>query len=140
MEQLARDGEEPLMNDEDAPGMISRPADLPSPLPHTYDLPAVLVLGQVLASRETPPARALRPRLRSWASHVSGRADRRLLHALAAAHQSLTDHCDLLVDRLSAQETLTSEVARVYGEELARLRAEVAHLSHVASAAADEGR
>ena len=75
-----------------------------------------------------------------WASHVSGRADRRLLDALAAALQALADHGDLLVDRLAAQEAVTADLNRVHGEELARLRAEVLHLSRMAAPGSDEAR
>ncbi len=71
--------------------------------------------------------------MRRWAGRVSGRADRRLLLALAAATEALADHSDLLVDRLSILETLGADVTGVFGEELALLRAEVLHLQRVAT-------
>jgi hypothetical protein len=48
--------------------------------------------------------------------------------ALAHATDALATHCDLLGDRLHDEEALTQELAETYGEELGRLRAEVAHL------------
>ena len=66
--------------------------------------------------------------LRGWAGRVSGRSDRRLLLAVATATDSVASHCDLLVDRLNAQEAVTADVGSTFGEEIARLRAEVASL------------
>ena len=37
-------------------------------------------------------------------------------------------HCDLLVDRLNAQEAVTADVGSTFGQEIAQLRAEVASL------------
>ena len=65
---------------------------------------------------------------RAWAARVSGRADRRLLLALARATDAVAAHCDQLVDRLAAQEAVTADVAGSFGQELALLRAEVLHL------------
>jgi hypothetical protein len=66
--------------------------------------------------------------LRGWAARVSGRSDRQLLLALAAATEALTLHCDLLLERITSQEAVTAEVAGAFGQEIAQLRAEVAHL------------
>ena len=37
-------------------------------------------------------------------------------------------HCDLLVERLTAQEAVTADVASSFGQEIVQLRAEVDHL------------
>ncbi len=76
---------------------------------------------------------------RSWAGRVSGRADRRLLLALAGATDAVAVHCDLLVDRLTAHEAVTADVAGAFGQELALLRAEVAHLQRSVTALQDPG-
>jgi hypothetical protein len=139
LEHVVRNGEGHLVSDESAPGMLSTPAEPGVPLAHAYEIPAVLVLHQVMAARhEVDGHQTLRRRVRAWASHISGRGDRRLLEALAAASQALAEHSDLLVDRLRAQETVTADINRVYGEELARLRAEVSHLSRRISTAPDD--
>jgi hypothetical protein len=66
--------------------------------------------------------------LRSWAGRISGRADRRLLVALVGATEAIITHCDLLADRLAAQEAVTEDVAGSFGQEIVQLRAEVLHL------------
>jgi hypothetical protein len=53
---------------------------------------------------------------------------------LADATVELADHCDRLTDRLMAQEDVTHDVASAFGEELARLRAEVVHLAGLVAA------
>jgi hypothetical protein len=53
---------------------------------------------------------------------------------LAGATVELGDHCDRLTDRLMAQEDVTHDVASAFGEELARLRAEVVHLAGLVAA------
>ena len=49
--------------------------------------------------------------LRPGPDAISGRSDRRLLLALASATEAMATHCDLLVDRLTAQEAVTADVA-----------------------------
>ena len=44
------------------------------------------------------------------------------------ATEAIATHCDLLVDRLAAQESVTADVAESFGQEIVRLRAEVLHL------------
>jgi hypothetical protein len=66
--------------------------------------------------------------LRSWAARLSGRSDRRLLLAMAAATEALALHCDLLLERITSHEAVTAEVAGAFGQEIAQLRAEVVHL------------
>ena len=51
MEPMACDSEGRLVSDAPAPGMLSRPAEPAEPLAHTYELPAVLALRQVVAGR-----------------------------------------------------------------------------------------
>lgn len=64
---------------------------------------------------------------------VSGRSDRHLLFALAQATEAIATHCDLLADRLAAQEAVTADVTGAFGEEITRLRAEVLHLQRLVS-------
>ena len=70
-------------------------------------------------------------RIRAWAGQVTGRSDRHLLHNVAHATDAIATHCDLLTDRLAAQEAITADVTHSFGEEIARLRAEVLHLQRV---------
>ena len=103
--------------------MLRRPAEAPPPLEHLGDDQAVISLRRVVSDRNADGGS-----FRAWAARVSGRADRRLLLALAGATDAVAAHCDLLVDRLAAQEAVTADVAGSFGQELALLRAEVLHL------------
>ncbi len=118
------------MSEEHAPRMLRRPAEAPQRLSPTREDRAVQAFVQewhAQLERAQAPL-PLRARARRWAGRVSGRSDRRLLFALAHATDALATHCDRLEDRLHDEEALTQELAETYGEELGRLRAEVAHL------------
>jgi hypothetical protein len=77
--------------------------------------------------------------LRAWLGRASGRADRRLLFALAATTDSIASRCDELAERVVAQEALVADLAETYGAELARLRAEVEHLRKRPTPEQDDG-
>jgi hypothetical protein len=76
---------------------------------------------------------ATRWSLRAWAGRISGRSDRRLLGALAEATEAIATQCDLLADRIAARDTVSADVAGSFGEEVARLRAEVLHLQRLSA-------
>jgi hypothetical protein len=107
-----------------APRMLRQPVDAPPPLGPVGGLDAVASFRRAWAGRTATPASSLR----AWAGRVSGRSDRRLLLALAAATEAIAAHCDLLIDRVSAQEAVTADVADALGQEIVQLRAEVIHL------------
>jgi len=115
--------------------MLRRPADAPPPLGRVGDSHPVVSLRRVLSDRSTGTRRSFR----SWAARVSGRADRRLLLVLAGATDAVADHCDLLVERLTAQEAVTADVVGAFGQELTLLRAEVAHLQRSVTALQEPG-
>jgi (p)ppGpp synthase/HD superfamily hydrolase len=50
---------------------------------------------------------------------------------LAEATDAVTAQCDVLTDRLAAREAVSADVAESFGQEVARLRAEVAHLQRL---------
>jgi hypothetical protein len=103
--------------------MLRQPADAPPPLTHVGSTDGVTSFRRVWSDRI-----ATRRSLRSWAGRISGRADRRLLVALAGATEAMAVQCDLLVDRMTAQEAVTADVAASFGREIVQLRAEVVHL------------
>ncbi len=113
--------------------MLRQPADAPPPLEHVGDSDLVASLRRVRSERDAGTTRPLR----AWAGRVSGRSDRRLLLALAEATEAMVAHCDLLGDRLAAQEAVTADVAGAFGQEIALLRAEVLHLQRLVAAAED---
>jgi hypothetical protein len=112
--------------------MLRQPAEAPPPLAHLGGNDGVETLRRVWSDRSRP-----RRSLRAWAGRLSGRADRRLLEALAGATEAITAQCDLLVDRLAAQEAVTADVAASFGPEIVQLRAEVVHLQRDLAALRD---
>jgi hypothetical protein len=107
-----------------APRMLRRSADAPPSLGPISGTDPVVAFRRVWSNRNVSTKRSLR----SWAGRISGRADRRLLVALVGATEAIATHCDLLADRLVAQEAVTEDVAESFGQELVQLRAEVLRL------------
>jgi hypothetical protein len=115
-----------------APQMLQRPADASPPLPLLTEGKGVRQLRAALTSLAFRDATGTLPvRVRAWVGRVTGRRNRYLLDALVRATGEIADRCDVLTTRLTAQDSITADVARTYGEELARLRAEVLHLQSV---------
>jgi hypothetical protein len=104
--------------------MLRRPAEAPPPLGPVSGTHGVAAFRRVWSDRNVATKRSFR----SWAGRISGRADRRLLVALVGATEAIVTHCDLLADRLAAQEAVTEDVAGSFGQEIVQLRAEVLHL------------
>jgi hypothetical protein len=103
--------------------MFSGPSDAPSPLTRLNDGEAGQVFGQVWAYEQ-----ARGGSLRAWLARVSGRADRRLLFAVATVTQELLLRCDELAQRLERQEAVTEDVTGALGEDVTQMRAEVERL------------
>jgi hypothetical protein len=113
-----------------APRVLARPADAPPPLAPVGDGDPVQTFRRFWSARLQ---RATSPR--GWLGRVSGRTDRSLLLAMAAATDALVAQCDLITERLAALESLTANVTDTFGEEVTLLRAEVLHLRRTASTA-----
>jgi hypothetical protein len=109
---------------EPAPRMLRQPADAAPPLGHVGTSAPLLSLRRVRSDGENGARRSLR----GWAARISGRSDRRLLMALVDTTEAIATQLDLLVDRLASQEAMTADIADTFGQELARLRAEVTHV------------
>jgi hypothetical protein len=107
-----------------APRMLRQPADAPPPLGPVGGIGVVASFRRVWTGRTV----ATRSSMRAWAGRISGRSDRRLLLAVAAATEAMAAHCDLLIDRVNAQEAVSADVAAALGQEIVQLRAEVVHL------------
>jgi hypothetical protein len=84
------------------------------------------------------PARG-RLRARAWAGRVSGRSDRRLLDAVTDATDAIAGRCDVVMERLAAEEAVVADVARALGEELTQLRVEVVRLREAVASLHDCG-
>jgi hypothetical protein len=86
-------------------------------------------LRDALASLAARDATGTLPmRVRAWMGRVTGRRNRYVLEAVVRATDEIADRCDELTTRLMDQAAVTAEMASIFGEELARLRAEVLHL------------
>lgn len=121
---MVRDPDGPVSAEsEPAPPMLHRPADVPPPLSPLGESDAVATFRRVWSQR-----RAGASSLRAWAGRVSGRSDRHLLQTLADATDATAAHVDRMVDRLNAQEAVTSDVVGALGQEIVLLRAEVMEL------------
>jgi hypothetical protein len=118
-----------------APRMLEQPSEARPSLGRVGDTEPVRSVRQTWMSRHTSHTSPLGRRLRAWAGRVSGRADRRLLFAIAHATDAIAAHCDLIADRLESQETITGDVTHAFGEEISRLRSEVIHLQRVVGSA-----
>src|ERR1700734_73818 len=122
---MVRDPHDAVTDEADgAPRMLRRTADAPPQLGPVSGTEGVVAFRRVWSDRNAPTKRSLR----SWAGRISGRADRRLLVALVGATEAVVTHCDLLADRLTAQEAVTQDVAESFGQEIVQLRAEVLRL------------
>jgi hypothetical protein len=129
---MARDPHDAVAGDAGhAPRMFRQPSDAPPPLGRLTNDPALQSFRREWSARRTGTAGSFRRAVRAWAGRVSGRSDRRLLLALASATDAVAAQCDHVVDRLTTQEAVGADVARVFGEEIAQLRAEVLHLQRV---------
>jgi len=136
LEPMVRDAQDAIAEmPEVAPRMLRQPADAPPAVGHVGTSAPVVSLRRILSDRPAGSGRSFR----GWAARVSGRSDRRLLLALAGATDAMATHCDLLADRLAAQEAVTADVADVYGKEIALLRAELVHLRRSEAALREAG-
>jgi hypothetical protein len=116
---------------EHAPPMLQQPSESPPPVGHVGDTDRVQSFRREWRSRGTSDNSSPGRRLRAWAGRASGRADRRLLFAIAHATDAIAAHCDLIADRLATQEAITGDISRAFGEEISQLRSEVIHLQRV---------
>jgi hypothetical protein len=126
-----------------SPPTLGRPTDPPPALARVSLTASVQnfqrELSLQLQIRRTPRLGNFRASARAWAGRVSGRAERRLLIAVAEAVEALIAHSDALTDRITSQEELTAEVAASYGGDLTRLRAEVIHLKRLIATLEEDG-
>jgi len=124
-----------------APSMVGQPLDALSPLERVSDLDGVRALRRERTARlHADSPGQVRTRARSWAGRVSGRADRRLLQAVAEAVDALAVHSDALVDRVNLQLGRENEISASFLEEVSRLRAEVIHLRGLVAGPEHHGR
>lgn len=115
------------------PHVLRRPTDAPAALEPAGNAAPIQGFRRELAAQQqlqrSPRLPTLRATARAWAGRVTGRADRRLLMAVAEAVDVLVAHCDLLTERLNSDESVNADLAAAYGTEITELRAEIIRLS-----------
>jgi hypothetical protein len=126
----------------DPPAMFSRPADAPAPMAPIRGIPELTRIHVEWQRMHTTPEAALQPtggRLRRKAkaliNRAVGNADRELMGDLIRAIDAVATRCDELAERLSSQQIVIGDAARIFGEEITQLRAATAR---IASAADDQ--
>lgn len=126
------------------PHVLRRPTDAPGALEPAGNAASILGFRRELAAQlqlqHSPRLPTLRATARAWAGRVTGRADRRLLMAVAEAVDALVAHCDLLTERLNSDESVNADVAAAYGAEITELRAEIIRLSRQPDRSGTEAR
>jgi hypothetical protein len=133
---MVRDAHDAIGDElEPAPRMLRQPAEAAPPLEHVGTSTPLLSFRRLRSDRENRARRSLR----GWVARISGRSDRRLLLALVDATEAIATQLDLLVDRLASQEAMTADITDAFGQELARLRAEVTHVRRSAAAPRESG-
>ena len=76
---------------------------------------------------------------RSLADRGLGRPDREVMANLIRAVDAVAARCDELLERLTSQQVSIDDMATIYGEELTRMRAELARVASRARPPADDG-
>lgn len=153
MEKLAR---EPLseLNDtvpasephDSPPAMFARPADVPEPLPPLRSGADLTQLHRAwsslsLSGSEQPIAawRKLLRRGRHYVNRGLGNPDRALMADVIRTIDTVAARCDELADRLANQHVVVADMAAIFGEDLTRLRAELARLAGRAASSTAAG-
>jgi hypothetical protein len=122
--------------EEPAPRMFQRATDVPAPLPSVRHGDQVATLhrewvrvASVVAGEDT----SVRQRLGRLARRVTGRGsagiDRSMIADLIRAVDAVAERCDALTERLAHHDVVMDDVVTIYGEELTRLRVELAALA-----------
>jgi hypothetical protein len=116
-----------------APTMFVRPADVPEPLVPLRSGMDITKLHRMWSSLSpSGPAphiatwRRVVRRGRTYVNRGLGNPDRELMADLIRSVDAVAARCDELADRLSNQHVIVADMANIFGEDLTRLRAELA--------------
>ncbi len=147
MEKLAREPLPELSDEPSAPRtdhpptMFLRPADVPEPLTPIRSGPDLAQLHRAWSALSlsgpqplTSLWRRLLRRSRTYVNRGLGNPDRALMADVIRSVDAVAARCDELADRLASQHVVVADVATIFGEDLTRLRAELARLAERASA------
>jgi len=134
-----------MQSDEAAPVMFQRQSDVPDPMPSVRHGEQVATLHREWIRITTPAAeqgRSLRQRLgamvRRIASRFPGSVDQAFIADMIRAIDAVAARCDEISDRLQHQHIVLDDTVTIFGEELTRIRAELA--PHVGATGANAPR
>jgi hypothetical protein len=120
-------------SDDAAPVMFKRQSDVPDPMPSVRHGEYVSELHREWIRISTPPtgpSRSPRQRLSAMArkigNRVPGGVDQVIIADLIRAVDAVAARCDELSDRLQHQQIVLDDAVTIFGEELTRIRAELA--------------
>jgi hypothetical protein len=126
----------PAEQTDPTPRMFQRASDVHVPLPPVRQDPQLVKLHRAWIRVTTPPAgqsTALGNRLvrlvRRLANRGPGGFDREMIGDIIRAIDTVAARCDAILDHLTHQDVVVDEAVTVFGEELTRLRAELAPLA-----------
>jgi hypothetical protein len=115
----------------DPPSMFNRPSDPPEPPLPIRNSDHIVTLHREWARshREPDETPTLGRRLRRTARTIVSRVDNgmhdKLSGDLVRAVDALAARCDELSERVANLEVIVDDVARIFGSELTRLRADI---------------
>ena len=122
-----------LQSDDAAPVMFKRQSDVPDPMLSVRHGEQVAKLHREWIRITTPPtgqSRSPRQRLSRIARRIGNRlpasVDQVFIADLIRAVDAVAARCDELSDRLQHQQIVLDDAVTIFGEELTRIRAELA--------------
>ena len=125
----------PAERSDATPRMFQRASDVHVPLPPVRQDAQLVKLHREWVRVTAPPAgpsTALRSRLvrlvRRLTNRGPGGFDREMIGDLIRAIDAVAARCDAILDHLTHQDVVVDEAVTIFGEELTRLRAELAPL------------
>ena len=120
-------------SDDAVPVMFKRQSDVPDPMPSVRHGEHVAKLHREWIRISTPPtgpSRSPRQRLSRMARRIRNRlpggVDQAIIGDLIRAVDAVAARCDELSDRLQHQQIVLDDAVTIFGEELTRIRAELA--------------
>jgi hypothetical protein len=127
------DHRSPGHHPDDTPSMFQRASDVRDPLPPVRQSEQVVTLHREwirITSAPVGQSAALRHRLVRLARRIlnrgTGGIDREMIGDLIRAIDTVAARCDIIADHLAHQDVVVDDAVTIFGEELTRIRAELA--------------
>jgi hypothetical protein len=119
-----------------APRMFQRASDVPDPLPsvrHGGDVATLHREWTSIATSIEGEGTSWRHRFARLARRMTGRGslgvDRVMIANLIRAIDAVAERCDVLTERLAHQDIVVDDAVNIFGEELTRIRVQLAAIT-----------